>query len=116
MIERARKAFPAPSVFATTLREVVSVDCHRWGAILSEGKRWHVIEPREIGVLDRIGGGDGFVGGLLYGILREWDAEKCLQFGWATGALVVTLLTDYAQPADEEQIWSIWKGNARVKR
>ena len=52
-----------------------------------EGENWHVIEPREISVLDRIGGGDGFVGGLLYGILKEWEPEKCMQFGWASGAL-----------------------------
>jgi 2-dehydro-3-deoxygluconokinase len=77
---------------------------------------WHVLPPRDIGVVDRIGGGDGFVSGLLYGVLRGWEAEKCAQFGWASGALAATMLTDYAQPADEEQVWSIWKGNARVKR
>ena len=49
-------------------------------------------------------------------MLRGWDAEKCLQFGWASGALVTTLLTDYGEPADEDVIWSIWNGNARVKR
>ena len=80
------------------------------------GAGLHVAEPREIGVLDRIGGGDGFVGGMLYGILRGWDPEKCLQFGWASGALAATLLTDYAVPADEAQVWRIWEGNARVKR
>ncbi|MBN1807843.1 MAG: sugar kinase [Planctomycetes bacterium] len=116
MIERARKSYPKASVFATTLREVVSANEHKWGAILSEGGNWHIVEPREIGVLDRIGGGDGFVGGLLYAVLKGWEAEKWVQFGWACGALVVTLLTDYAQPADEGQIWSIWEGNARVKR
>ena len=116
MIGRVKAAYPNASVFATTLREVVSANCHQWGAIMSEGDNWHVVEPREIGVLDRIGGGDGFVGGMLYAILRGWEAEKWVQFGWASGALVTTLLTDYAQPADEEQIWSIWSGNARVKR
>ena len=116
MIERARRTYSKASVFATTLREVVSSNCHRWGALMAEGDNWHVVEPREIDVLDRIGGGDGFVGGMLYAILRGWEPEKWVQFGWATGALVVTLLTDYAQPADEEEIWSIWQGNARVKR
>jgi len=116
MIARARGEFPGVGVFATTLREVVSVSRHRWGAVMAAGDEWHVIEPREIGVLDRIGGGDGFVGGLLYGILRGWEAAKCLQFAWATGALAVTFLTDYCQPADEEQVWSIWEGNARVRR
>ena len=116
MIDRVKAAYPGASVFATTLREVVNANCHQWGSILAEGDNWHVVEPREIGVLDRIGGGDGFVGGMLYAILRGWEPEKWIQFGWASGALVTTLLTDYAQPADEEQIWSIWEGNARVRR
>jgi 2-dehydro-3-deoxygluconokinase len=116
MINKAKKAFPNATVFATTLRQVVSANCHLWGAIMAEGDNWHIVEPREITVLDRIGGGDGFVGGMLYGILRGWEPEKWVQFGWATGALVTTLLTDYAQPADEDQIWSIWEGNARVRR
>lgn len=116
MIGRVKKSFPNASVFATTLRQVISANEHIWGAIMLEGNTWQVIEPRKITVLDRIGGGDGFVGGLLYGILKGWDPEKWPQFGWATGALATTFLTDYAQPIDEDMVWSIWKGNARVKR
>ena len=116
MIESAKKEFPNTSVFATTLREVISTNSHLWGAIMSEGDDFYIEEPRKIGVMDRIGGGDGFVGGLLYGILKSWPPEKWVQFGWATGALATTMLTDYGQPADEDQVWSIWKGNARVKR
>ena len=116
MINRAKVAFPNASVFATTLREVVNTNQHDWGCILSVGDEWHVIKPRPIGVKDRIGGGDGFVGGMLHAILRGWTPELWAQFGWASGALVTSLLTDYAQPADEAQIWSIWEGNARVKR
>jgi len=116
MIGRVKQAFPNASVFATTLRQVVNVNEHLWGAIMLEGDNWHVIEPRSITVLDRIGGGDGFVGGLLYGILKEWAPEKWVQFGWASGALATTFLTDYAQPADEDMVWSVWQGNARVKR
>ena len=116
MITRVKKSYPSATVFATTLRQVISSNNHLWGAIMLEGDNWHVIEPREITVLDRIGGGDGFVGGLLYGILKGWEPEKWIQFGWATGVLATTQLTDYAQPADEEQVWSIWKGNARVRR
>ena len=116
MINAARKQFPGVRVFANTLREVVSANCHRWGAILCVDGEWQVIEPREITVLDRIGGGDGFVGGLLYGILKGWEPVKWGQFAWACGALVTTLETDYAHPADEDQVWSIWKGNARVQR
>lgn len=116
MILRVKKSFPNASVFTNTLREVISANDHLWGGLMLEGDNWHVVEPRPIRVLDRIGGGDGFVGGLLYGILKGWEAEKWIQFGWATGALATTFLTDYAQPADEDMVWSIWSGNARVKR
>lgn len=116
MMRRVRQAFPRAKVFANTLRQVENANLHRWGAILCAGDEWFVEPPREIPVLDRIGGGDGFVGGLLYGILKGWPCGKWLQFGWAAGALVVTLETDYALPADEEQVWSIYAGNARVRR
>ena len=116
MIARVKQAFPNAHMFATTLREVVSANDNLWGAILHTDGQWYVEEPRNVPVLDRIGGGDGFVGGLLYGVLKGFDAEKCLHFGWATGALATTLITDYALPADEEQVMSIWAGNARVKR
>lgn len=116
MITRARERFPDTAVFATTLRQVISAGQHMWGSIVFENGNWHVVEPRSIYVYDRIGGGDGFVGGMLYAILRGWKPEKWIQFGWASGALAATMETDYAKPADEEQIWSIWEGNARVKR
>ena len=116
MIGKVKEKFPNASVFATTLREVVNTNTHLWGAIMLEDDNWHVVKPREIKVLDRIGGGDGFVGGMLYGILKDWDAQKWIQFGWASGALATMFLTDYAQPADEDVIWSIWQGNARVRR
>lgn len=116
MVLNMKQIFPNVSVFANTLREVVSVNEHLWGAIVLVGDEWHVIEPRSIQVLDRIGGGDGFVGGLLYGILKGWEPVKWVQFAWASGALATTFITDYGQPADEDQIWSIWMGNARVIR
>lgn len=116
MIGCVKKHYPNAEVFATTLRQVINVNRHIWGAIMLAGDEWYVAEPREITVLDRIGGGDGFVGGMLYAMLKGWDSEKWVQFGWATGALATTFLTDYAQPADEDQVWSIWGGNARVKR
>lgn len=116
MIGVARERFPATTLFATTLREVVSVDRHLWGALLDTPDAHCRIPPREIGVLDRIGGGDGFVGGLLYGLSQGWDLEACGRFAWASGALAATMCTDYAQPVDEDQIWRIWDGNARVRR
>lgn len=116
MTMRVKKAYPNATVFATTLRQVISANCHLWGAIMLENDNWHIVEPREITVIDRIGGGDGFVGGMLYAILKGWAPEEWIRFGWAGGALATTLLTDYAQPADEAQVWSIWEGNARVRR
>ena len=116
MIGRLQKAFPDTSVFGNTLRQVVSVNEHMWGAITLIGGTWTIIEPRPIQVLDRIGGGDGFTGGLLYGILSGMKPEEATQFGWASGALATTVLEDYATPADEDMVWSIYNGNARVRR
>lgn len=116
MIEKAAKAYPQASMFATTLRQVNNANEHLWGAILYADGAWYLEQPREIPVLDRIGGGDGFVGGLLYGLVKGWPPKKCLEFGWATGVMAVTMEQDYAQPVDEKQVWSIWEGDARVKR
>ncbi len=116
MIRNTKKEFSNASVFATTLRQVNHSNSHKWGAVMLEENNWHIIEPQEISVLDRIGGGDGFIGGLLYAILKGWEPFKWIQFGWASGVLATTFVTDYAQPADEEQVWDIWEGNARVKR
>ncbi|MGI6073784.1 MAG: PfkB family carbohydrate kinase [Fermentimonas sp.] len=116
MILSAHEAFPNVKVFANTLREVVNANEHLWGAIVFENGNWHEVPLRSIRVMDRIGGGDGFVGGLLYSILKGMDPSDWIKFAWATGALATTFLTDYAQPADEAMVWSIWEGNARVKR
>ena len=116
MLSRIRECFPSAKILATSLREVRDAETHLWGVIVSSADETVVVEPREIHVLDRIGGGDGFTGGLLYGLLKGWSIEDCAHFGWASGALAVTLSSDYATPADEEQVWSIWKGNARVRR
>ena len=98
MIGRVKREYSGATLFATTLREVETANMHHWGAIVSHGDEFVVVKPRAIGVYDRIGGGDGFVGGLLYGVLQGWDAEKSTQFGWATGALAATMWTDYGQP------------------
>lgn len=116
MITQVKEKYTNAKVFATTLREVVSANLNNWGAILLAEDKWYVEMPRPIDILDRIGGGDGFTGGLLYGILQGWEPEKWLQFGWATGALAASSLNDYAEPADEKQVWAIYAGNARVQR
>lgn len=116
MITQVKEKYSNAQIFATTLRQVVSANEHLWGAILLADNQWFVEEPREIPVMDRIGGGDGFTGGLLYGVLSGWEAEKCLHFGWATGVLAASSLNDYGEPADEKQVWDIYAGNARVQR
>lgn len=116
MIKRVKKTYPNTSVFATTLRHVINVNTHMWGSIMLNGDHWYIEEQREIPVYDRIGGGDGFVGGFLYAFLRGWEPEKWSQFGWATGVLAATLATDYGQPVSEDMVWAIYEGNARVKR
>ena len=116
MIMQVKEKYPNARMYATTLREVVSANEHLWGAIVLDGDEWYVEEPRPIQVLDRIGGGDGFAGGVLYGVLHGWKGDKCLQFGWASGVLAASSLNDYAEPADEKQIWDIYAGNARVQR
>ena len=116
MIMQVKEKYPNAQLYATTLRQVISANEHLWGAIVLDGENWYVEKPREIQVLDRIGGGDGFSGGLLYGVLNGWDAEKCMQFGWACGVMAASSLNDYAEPADEKQVWDIYKGNARVQR
>jgi len=118
MITKARRTYPNVEVFTTTLREVVSANENLWGAIMwskAEGG-FRIIEPRSILIQDRIGGGDAFAGGLIYGMLMGWEPEKCLQFAWAAGAYVVTLLEDYFTGFDEKQIWALWSGDARVMR
>lgn len=116
MIDRVRAEYPQAIAYATTLRQVISANEHLWGALLWADGNWYVEEPRAIPVMDRIGGGDGFSGGLLYGVLQGWDPEQWLQFGWASGVLAASSLNDYAEPADEKQIWDIYAGNARVQR
>jgi len=116
MIGHIKKTFSNARVISNSLRQVMSVDEHLWGVITLFDDTWTVIEPRSIKILDRIGGGDGLAGGLLYGILTGMEPEKTTKFAWASGALATTVLEDYATPVDENMVWSIYEGNARVKR
>ncbi len=116
MIKEAKKKYPEVKLFATTLREVISANKHLWGAIMLYEDELHAINPREIDIMDRIGGGDAFTGGLLYGVLKGFAPEETLQFGWGCGVLVTGSLNDYAEPVDVKQIKDIYAGNARVQR
>ena len=116
MIDQVRAAYPKAVAYATSLRQVVSANEHLWGAIMWADGEWFVEEPRPIPVMDRIGGGDGFSSGILYAIYRGWESSKWVRFGWASGVLAACSLNDYAEPADEKQVWDIYAGNARVQR
>ena len=116
MITEVRRQFPNVTVCATTLREVLSANVNEWGAIVNAGDEWFVENPRPIEILDRVGGGDGFTGGLLYAIGQGMPAEKWIGFGWACGALAASSLNDYAEPVDEKQVWAVYSGNARIQR
>ncbi len=116
MIGRIKAAYPGAHWIGTSLREVESANRHQWGILLWNDGEFYLAPLRAIDVMDRIGGGDGSVGGVLYGVLKGWNVEQCAQFGWATGALAATSLYDYGAPADEKQVWDLWKGNARVQR
>ena len=116
LLARAKEKFPNVELLGTTLRAIASANKHQWGAAILADGVWAVEEQRPIEVLDRICGGDGFTGGVLYGVLNGWNAQKCLQFGWAAGVLAVSTLNDYAEPADESQLWDIVAGDADVQR
>lgn len=116
MIGRIKERYPEAHWIGTSLREVESANRHQWGILLWNDGEFYLAPLRDIDVMDRIGGGDGSVGGVLYGILKGWNVEQCAQFGWATGALAATSLYDHGSPADEKQVWDLWKGNARVQR
>lgn len=116
MINLASVKFPQVQVFATTLREVCSANMNLWGAIIRMNNEWHIEEPRPIDIMDRIGGGDGFTGGLLYGIGMGYSGDMCLKLGWASGVMACGSLNDYADPISEKQLLDIYNGNARVKR
>ena len=116
MIGRIKDTYPDAHWIGTSLREVESANRHQWGILLWNDGEFYLAPLRAIDVMVRIGGGDGSVGGVLYGIIKGWDVERCAQFGWATGALAATSVYDYGAPADEKQVWDLWKGNARVQR
>ena len=116
MIERAVDKFPNVKMVATTLREVHSTNRHEWAAVLwYDGKRY-VSPTCNLDVIDRIGGGDGFASGLIYGMLSGKEPEQALRLGWAHGALITTFPGDttMAKLPEVEQLAK--GGSARVQR
>ncbi len=116
MIERAVTKFPNVKMVATTLREVKSTNRHEWAAVLwYDGKRY-VSPTMQLDVVDRIGGGDGFAAGLIYGMLSGKEPEQALRLGWAHGALLTTFPGDVTMARLPEVEALAKGGSARVQR
>jgi 2-dehydro-3-deoxygluconokinase len=116
MIEATVKAFPHVKLVATTLREVHSTNRHDWGAVLWLCGQRYVSPTTQLDVLDRIGGGDGFAAGLIYGLLTGRSPEESLRLGWAHGALLTTFPGDVTMAKLEEVEAFAKGGSARVQR
>jgi 2-dehydro-3-deoxygluconokinase len=101
---------------ATTLREVHSTSRHEWGAVLWIDGKEYVSPTCHLDVVDRIGGGDGFAAGLIYGLLTGRPPEEALKLGWAHGALLTTFPGDVTMARVEEVEAFAKGGSARVQR
>ncbi|HUI70473.1 MAG TPA: sugar kinase [Spirochaetia bacterium] len=116
MIERTRARFPNLKAIATTLREVRSASRHVWKALLWYDGEFYESPTVELDVYDRIGGGDGFAAGLMYGFLSGERPQEALTLGWAHGALLTTYPGDITM-ARLEHVRALAKGGgARVIR
>ena len=116
MIDRVVDQFPNIKLVATTLREVHSTNRHDWAAVLwLDGERF-VSPTCRLDVLDRIGGGDGFAAGLVYGLLTGRSPEEALRLGWAHGAFLTTFHGDVTMATLEEVEAFAKGGSARVQR
>jgi len=116
MIQTVVGKFPNIKMVATTLRDVQSSNRHGWGAVLwLDGQR--LVSPTcQLDILDRIGGGDGFAAGLIYGLLSQRPPEEALRLGWAHGALLPTFPGDVTM-AKLAEVEALAKGgSARVQR
>jgi 2-dehydro-3-deoxygluconokinase len=116
MIEQAVEKFPNIKMVATTLREVHSTNRHDWSAVLwLDGERF-VAPMCQLDVLDRIGGGDGFASGLMYGLMSGRSPDESLRLGWAHGALLTTFSGDVTMASLPEVEAFAQGGSARVQR
>ncbi len=116
IIEQVVKQFPNIKLVATTLREVHSTNRHDWAAVLWLDGQKLVSPTCQLDVLCRIGGGDGFAAGLMYGLLAGRSPEEALRLGWAHGALLTTFPGDVTMARLEEVEALAKGGSARVQR
>jgi 2-dehydro-3-deoxygluconokinase len=116
MIDSVVRKHPQIKIVATTLREVHSTNRHSWSAVAWVDGQAHVAPTCELDVYDRVGGGDGFAAGFIYGLLTGEPAEEAVKLGWAHGALLTTYPGDTTM-ATVEQVRAFAKGgSARIQR
>jgi 2-dehydro-3-deoxygluconokinase len=116
MIDKVVAKHPHVKVVATTLREVHSTNRHSWSAVAWEGGKTHLAPTAELDVVDRVGGGDGFAAGFIYGMLSGAPPEEAVKLGWAHGALLTTFPGDTTM-ATLDQVRAFAKGgSARIQR
>ncbi|MGL5096559.1 MAG: PfkB family carbohydrate kinase, partial [Planctomycetia bacterium] len=116
MMEATAKTFPNIKAVATTLREVHTTNRHDWAAVLWLDGKSYTSPTCELGVVCRIGGGDGFAAGLIYGLITGRPPEEALRLGWAHGALLTTFPGDTTMAKLDEVEQMAKGGSARVQR
>lgn len=117
MIETAVKEYPNFKVVATTLRAAKTATINDWGAICyAGGKFFQSIQRNDLEIYDRVGGGDSFASGLVYGFLTGDDAQKAVDYGAAHGALAMTTPGDTSMASKDEVEKLMKGGGARVQR
>ncbi|MCD8351226.1 MAG: sugar kinase [Planctomycetaceae bacterium] len=117
MIEKAVKTYPNFQAVATTLRTVRSASVNDWGAICWYEGKFHEATMREkLEIFDRVGGGDSFASGFIYGIMTFGDAAKAVNYGAAHGALAMTTPGDTTMATKAEVEKLVGGGGARVDR
>jgi 2-dehydro-3-deoxygluconokinase len=116
MIDNVVKKHSHVKVVATTLREVHSTNRHSWSAVAWIDGKTYSAPTAELDVLDRVGGGDGFAAGFIYGLLSGEEPQEAVKLGWAHGALLTTFPGDTTM-ATVEQVRAFAKGgSARIQR
>lgn len=101
---------------ATTLREVHHTNHHTWGAVAWVDGKTYQSPTCQLNVIDRVGGGDGFAAGFIYGLLGGETPQEAVNLGWAHGALLTTFPGDTTM-ATIEQVRAFAKGgSARIQR
>jgi 2-dehydro-3-deoxygluconokinase len=117
MIERAIQEFPNFQVVATTLRHARTATVNDWGAVcFADGQFYQATARENLEILDRIGGGDSFASGLIYGLLTGRGPEWAVECGAAHGALAMTTPGDTTMATLSEVEKVMKGGTARVDR